>query len=630
MNTETSPVSIPDLQTIADLAAQLRVDAIRSTTSAGSGDPVPSMSAADILATLISRHFRYDWDRASRTPDNDHLVFCKAGASPLLYAMYKSVGVITDAELVQDYRRFGTRLQGHPMPVLPWVDIATGAPGQGLPEAVGIALAGKRLDDLAYRVWVLCGERELTEGSNWEAIETASRYGLSNLITIVDTNQASQRDSKSLWDVETYAKRFEAFGAHVMHVNGHDLEDVDAVLARACAGAGGKPIVILAQTIRGRGSSLLEAQEDSLGKPLPPRSSQEAIRELGGERHLVVRGPKPTQRAAAVIQDIEVDDDAPPLTYASGAEVSTHCAYRDTLVEIAGRRSNVVLLDGLAGNPNATEKFATTYPRRYFEIPFAEQQLVATATGLGVRSFITFASSSAAFLTRAHDFIRMAGISGASIRLVGSHAGVEIGADGPSQMALEDIAMMRSINGSTVLYPSDAVCAQSLVEQMANRTGVSYLRTTQGVYPVLYPQGTSFPIGGSKVTLSSGDDHVTLVGAGVTVHECLAASKLLAEMGIRAMVIDAYSIRPFDGSAIRSAADSTNGRVVVVEDHHPEGGLGEAVLTALIEGTKSKIHFEHLAVRDLPGSGTTRELLSAAGIDREAISQAAQRLVDGN
>ncbi|NEN07784.1 transketolase [Diaminobutyricibacter tongyongensis] len=630
MKTENPPLLIPDLQTIADLAAQLRVDSIRSTTSAGSGDPLPSMSAADLLAILISRHFRYDWDRATRTPDNDHLIFSKPGASPLLYAMYKAVGVISDNELVQDYRRFGSRLQAHPMPILPWVDFATGSPGQGLPEAVGIALAGKHLENLAYRVWVLCGESELTEGSVWEAMETASRYQLSNLITIVDASQASQRDSKGLdFDLETYAKRFEAFGAHVIRVNGHDLEEVDAALARACGGFESKPIVILAQTIKGRGSSLLEL-DDSQGNPLPPGTSRQAIRELGGERHLMVRGPKPTQRAASVIQDTELDDDAPALTYTSDAQISTQSAYQDALLDLAGRRANVVLLDAEVAHPTFDHKFAATFSKRSFELGFAEQQLVATATGLSVRNFIPFASTSAAFLTRAYDVIRMAGISGASIRLVGSHAGVEVGADGPSQMALEDIAMMRSINDATVLYPSDAVSTQALVEQMANRTGVSYLRTTLGGYPVLYEQGTAFPIGGSKVPLSSSNDHVTLVGAGVTLHECLAASKLLAEMGIRAMVIDAYSIRPFDGSTIRKAVDSTYGRIVVAEDHHPEGGLGEAVLTALTEGTKSKVRIEHLAVRDIPSSGTTRQLLSATGIDREAISQAAQRLVDGH
>ncbi|WP_431221539.1 transketolase family protein [Leifsonia xyli] len=292
------------------------------------------------------------------------------------------------------------------------------------------------------------------------------------------------------------------------------------------------------------------------------------------------------------------------------------------------RRSNVVVVDSEVSNSTGVDLFAATFPRRFFEMYLAEQQLVATATGLSVRNFIPFASTFAAFLTRAHDFIRMAGISGASIRLVGSHAGVEIGVDGPSQMALEDIAMMRSVFDSTVLYPSDAVSTAALVEQLANRTGVSYLRTTRGAYPVLYSNSTQFPIGGSKTILTSGNDHITLVGAGVTVHESLAAARILAEMGIRARVIDAYSIRPLDGAGIREAVDETAGRVVVVEDHRPEGGLGEAVLSALAEGTEAVVRLEHLAVRNLPGSGTTAQMLSAAGIDAEAISQAAQRLVN--
>ena len=629
MNAEQTPITDPDLATLAELAAQLRVDSIRSSTSAGSGHPTSSMSAADLLAVLIGRHFRYDWDRASRTPDNDHLIFSKGHASPLLYSVYKAVGAISDDELVNEYRRFGSRLQGHPTPVLPWVDLATGSLGQGLPDAVGIALAGRYLEKLPYRVWVLCGDSELAEGSIWEAVDKASHYGLSNLITLVDVNRLGQRGPTALgWDLDTYARRFESFGAHVIRVDGHDLEEIDAAMAHACAGAEEKPTVVLARTIKGRGFSRVEDQEGWHGKPLPAELAREAISELGGERHLLVRGPKPTGRAAAIVQDSEVDDDVEPVVYTVGAMVATRTAYGDAIVDLGRRRSNVVALDGEVSNSTGAAAFAKAFPHRFFEMFIAEQQLVATATGLSVRNFIPFASTFAAFLTRAHDFIRMAGISGASIRLVGSHAGVEIGADGPSQMALEDLAMMRSIFDSTVLYPSDAVSTQALVELMANRHGVSYLRTTRGAYPVLYSPGTAFHIGGSQVVLSSGNDHVTLVAAGVTLHECLAAAGIIADMGIRAMVIDAYSIKPLDESTIRRAVDATGGRIVVVEDHHPEGGLGEAVLTALATGTKERVRFEHLAVRNLPGSGTTAELLSAAGIDRDAISQAAQRLVN--
>lgn len=628
---ENTPIVEPGLDTVAALAAQLRVDSIRATTSAGSGHPTSSMSAADLLAVLISRHLRYDWDRASRRADNDHLVFSKGHASPLLYSAYKAVGVISDDELVNGYRRFGSRLQGHPTPALPWVDLATGSLGQGLPDAVGIALAGKHLEKLPYRVWVLCGDSELSEGSIWEAIDKAAEYRLSNLVMIVDVNRLGQRGPTAFgWDLDAYAKRFESFGAHVIQLNGHDLEEIDAALAHACSGAEDKPTVILARTIKGRGFSLVEDQEGWHGKPLRQDMATEAIRALGGKRHILVRGPKPTQAAAAVIQDVEIDDYAQSPKYALGAAVATRTAYGDALVDLARRRTNVVALDGEVRNSTGAEKFAAAFPGRFFEMYVAEQQLVATATGLSVRHYIPFASTFAAFLTRAYDFIRMAGISGASIRLVGSHAGVEIGADGPSQMALEDISMMRSVFDSTVLYPSDAVSTLALVEQLGSRQGVSYLRTTRGAYPVLYENGTAFPVGGSKVVVESVNDHVTLVGAGVTLHECIGASKLLAELGIRAKVIDAYSIRPLDEVGIRAAVENTHGRIVVVEDHHPEGGLGEAVLSALAEGSGDRVvQFEHLAVRNLPGSGTTAQLLSAAGIDAEAISGATQRLING-
>ena len=483
-----TPITNPDLGTIAELAAQLRVDSIRSSTSAGSGHPTSSMSAADLLAVLIGRHFRYDWDRATRTPDNDHLIFSKGHASPLLYSVYKAVGAISDGELVNEYRRFGSRLQGHPTPVLPWVDLATGSLGQGLPDAVGIALAGRYLENLPYRVWALCGDSELAEGSIWEAVDKASHYGLANLITLVDVNRLGQRGPTALgWDLDTYTRRFEAFGAHVMRVDGHDLEEIDAAMAHACSGAEDKPTVILARTIKGRGYSRVEDQENWHGKALPPDLAQEAISELGGERHLLIRGPMPTGRAAAIVEDTVVDDDdVEPAACTVGELVATRSAYGAALVDLARRRSNVVALDGEVSNSTGAAAFAAAFPHRFFEMFVAEQQLVATATGLSVRNFIPFASTFAAFLTRAHDFIRMAGISGASIRLVGSHAGVEIGADGPSQMALEDLAMMRSVYDSTVLYPSDAVSTQALVELLANRHGVSYLRTTRALPGALH------------------------------------------------------------------------------------------------------------------------------------------------
>jgi transketolase len=613
------------LDTVADLAAQLRVDSIRSSTSAGSGHPSSSMSAADLLAVLVARHLRYDWDDpASGT--NDHLIFSKGHASPLLYSVYKAVGVVTDDELMTGYRRFGQRLQGHPTPALPWVDVATGSLGQGLPDGVGVALAGKFLDKVPYRIWVLCGDSEMAEGSMWEALDKASYYQLSNLIAIVDINRLGQRGETDLgWNVDAYARRAEAFGARVLTVDGHDLAAVDDALDSA-GNPDGRPTVILAKTVKGKGFSEIENSPDWHGKPLPADMAERAIAELGGERHLTVRGPLPAASAAAP-STTEPTAPATPAVYEVGKPVATRQAYGDALVVLGGRDRRVVALDGEVSNSTYAFEFARAFPDRYFEMFIAEQQLVAAATGLAVRGYRPFASTFAAFFTRAYDFIRMGAISGADLRLVGSHAGIEIGADGPSQMALEDLAMIRAVHGSTVLYPADATSTVALVDQMATNTGVSYLRTTRGNYPVLYPDGEAFPIGGSKTLRSGGDDHVTLIGAGVTLHECLHAADALAQQGINARVIDAYSVKPIDSDTLVSAAQATNGRIVIAEDHHPEGGLGSAVIDSLTTDAITGLHITHLAVRDMPGSGTGPELLAWAGIDAAGIATAAQHLV---
>jgi transketolase len=619
-----------DLAEAAELAAQLRVDSVRSSTSAGSGHPTSSMSAADLLAVLIGRHLRYDWDN----PDddaNDHLIFSKGHASPLLYSIYKAVGVVSDEELMTGYRRFGSRLEGHPTPDLPWVDVATGSLGQGLPDGVGVALAGKYLDKLPYRVWVLCGDSEMAEGSIWEALDKASYYQLSNLIAVVDVNRLGQRGPTELqWDLGTYARRTEAFGARVLTIDGHDLAEIDQALSTADDTSGHQPTVILARTIKGRGFSEVEDQNGWHGKPFPPDMAERAIAELGGERHLTVRsprpGPAPHPPAAQAPRGTGTAGPAP--AYSIGDKVATRKAYGDALVALGAANPRIVALDGEVSNSTHADEFAQAYPERYFEMFIAEQQLVAAAVGLSVRHYVPFASTFAAFFTRAYDFIRMAAISQASIRLAGSHAGVEIGADGPSQMALEDLAMMRAVHGSAVLYPSDATSAAALVHEMADREGVSYLRTTRGGYPVLYGTGESFPIGGSKVLRSSQRDVVTLIGAGVTLHACLAAADRLAADDIHARVIDLYSIKPIDTETLVAAAAVTNGRLVVAEDHHPEGGLGSAVTDALVEAGPQKLWMTHLAVREMPGSGTGDELMAAAGIDAQHIESAARDLLN--
>ena len=612
-------MTMPPLDDIRELAAQLRVDSIRCSTAAGSGHPTSSMSAADLMAVLMTRHLRYDWQRPD-DPANDHLIFSKGHASPLLYSMFKAAGVVSDEELMTGYRRFGSRLEGHPTPVLPWVDVATGSLGQGLPDGVGVALAGRYLDELPYRVWVLCGDSETAEGSIWEALDKAAYYHLSNLTAIVDVNRLGQRGPTELgWDLDTYTKRVEAFGCHAIVIDGHDLGEIDKAFARAAEAD--QPTVILARTRKGRGFSEVEDREGWHGRPLPAEMAERAILELGGERHLVVSGPRPEDGSPRTWPNGEVS----LPRYELGAKVATRLAFGQALAAV-GARGHVVALDGEVDNSTHLEEFAKAHPERYFEMYIAEQQLVAGAVGLSVRGYIPFAATFAAFLTRAYDFIRMSAISQANIRLCGSHSGVEIGADGPSQMALEDLAMMRAVHGSTVLYPSDATSTAYLTEQMAERAGIVYMRTTRGAYPVLYGPDEEFPVGGAKVVRSSPDDRVTLIGAGVTLHNCLAAAEQLAGDGIAARVVDLFSVKPIDTQTLLEAAAATGGRIVVAEDHYPAGGLGSAVLDAFNDAGHP-VRVSHLAVHDLPGSGTPAELMEAAGISASHIARAARELL---
>jgi len=622
--TELSPGA--SLERVADLAAQLRVDSIRASTSAGSGHPTSSMSAADLLAVLITRYLRYDWDDP-HAPGNDHLIFSKGHASPLLYAVFKAVGVVSDEELMTGYRRFGQRLEGHPTPVLPWVDVATGSLGQGLPDGVGVALAGKYLDRQAFRVWVLCGDSELAEGSIWEALDKAAYYKLSNLVSMMDINRLGQSGPTELgWQLDAYARRAEAFGTRVLVIDGHDLAEVDDALAEAGQAAGEQPTVILAKTIKGRGFSEVEDKEGWHGRPFPPDMADRAIAELGGVRNLLVRGPRPDPVPAGAEGAGAAKAAVATPRYTVGDQVATRKAYGDALVALGAADPKVVALDGEVKNSTYALEFAQAYPDRYFEMFIAEQQMVAAATGLAARGYKAFASTFAAFLTRAHDFIRMGAISLVDLRLAGSHAGVEIGADGPSQMALEDLAMMRAVHGSTVLYPADGTSTAALVEAMAATPGISYLRTTRGAYPGLYPAGETFAVGGSKVLRSSDHDGVTLIGAGVTLHECLRAAQALAAEGIAARVIDCYSVKPIDSATLTAAAQATSGRIVIAEDHHPEGGLGSAVTDALLAAGQKDLSTVHLAVRGMPGSGTGEELLAWAGIDADHIAAAARHL----
>ena len=604
----------------AALATQLRADSIRATTAAGSGHPTSSLSAADLMGVLLDGHLRADWRRPSRL-DDDRLVFSKGHAAPLLYAMAKAAGAISDEELLS-LRKLGSRLEGHPSPALPFVDVATGSLGQGLPAAVGIAL-GARLLGRELRAWVLLGDSEMAEGSVYEALELAGHYGLARIVAILDMNRLGQRGPTMLeWNGEAYAERARAFGWNALVIDGHDRVAIDR--AYADAEASDRPVLVVARTRKGEGVSFLADREGWHGKPLPREEAARALAELGDPRcdlRVEMAGPRssPAPRARAASRT------SPPPRYAPGAKVATRAGFGDGLRALGDERPDVVALDGEVSNSTYSERFERAHPDRFFEMYIAEQQLVSAAVGMQTLGLVPFASTFAAFLTRAHDQIRMAAISRAHLCLVGSHAGVSIGEDGPSQMALEDLAMMRAIPGSTVLYPSCATCAAALTREMADRAGISYLRATREKTPVLYSPGERFPVGGSKVLRRSGDDAVALLAAGITLHEALRAHELLAADGIHARVVDLYSVKPIDAATVEACARECRGGLVVVEDHVPEGGLGDAV-SEVFRGRPAPA-VAHLAVRALPGSGTPRQLLDAAGIGADAIVAAARQAV---
>jgi transketolase len=615
--TTTTPISTPRAELWRELAQQLRVDSIRATAVTRSGHPTSAMSAADLMAVLLEKYLRYDFDRPEN-PNNDRLIFSKGHASPLLYALYKAAGAISDGELLT-LRLFGSRLEGHPSPALPWVDVATGSLGFGLPVGAGIALAAKRLDPRPYRVWVLCGDSEMAEGSVWEALEHAAFWKLDNLTVIVDVNRLGQAgETMHGWDVASYVHRARAFGWHAFAIDGHDVAAIDHAYGQALQ-VQGQPTLIAARTVKGKGVATVENRSGWHGKAL--KDPHAATEELGGVRSLRVQVSPPERgRPFAFIRR------SPALpTYALGEKVATRQGYGEALVAVGNAYGDVVALDGDVSNSTGAGVFAEANPHRFFEMFVAEQQMIAAAVGLQVVGWRPYASAFAAFFSRAYDFVRMAAVSRASIRICGSHAGVATGEDGPSQMALEDLAMFRAVHGSTVLYPCDANQTAALVATMAELEGIVYLRTTRAATPVIYEAGEDFPVGGSHMLRSSSRDDVTLVAAGITVHEALDAARALEGEGVRARVIDAYSVKPIDAQALRAAAEATGGRIVVAEDHWPEGGVGDAVLAALADYDRP-LSVVKLAPRAMPGSGRPDELLSAAGIDAASIAETVRRL----
>jgi transketolase len=601
-----------DLELWRELGQQLRVDSIRCAAAAKSGHPTSGMSAADLMAVLLAKYLRYDFDRP-HDPHNDRLVFSKGHASTLLYAMYRAAGAISEDEMLT-YRQFSSIFEGHPTPRIPWVDVATGSLGQGLPYGVGMAIAAKRLDRLPTRVWVLLGDSEMAEGSQWEAFEHAAFYGLDNLIGVLDVNRLGQRgETMHGWDLDSYADRARAFGWHAIEIDGHDVEAIDRAYGEALAVD--RPTVVVAHTIKGKGVKEVENKNGFHGKALD--HPDEAIEELGGVRNLRI--------------DVQKPDSSPPRhefpggelelpRYDVGSEVATRKAYGEALAAVGKAHGNVVGLDGEVSNSTFAEIFRDAVPDRYFEMYIAEQQMIAAAVGIQVTGWRPFASTFSAFISRAYDFIRMSAVSRANYCLCGSHAGVSIGEDGPSQMGLEDIAALRAVHGSTVLHPCDANQTAKLVARMADRDGIVYMRTLRPNTAVIYDADEEFEIGGSR-TLRDGDD-VAIIAAGITVSEALKAADMLAADGIEARVIDLYSIKPLDEGTLRSLAMP----IVSVEDHVPEGGLGEAVLAALADADE-RPRVVSLAVREMPHSGKPDELLSAAGIDAEHIVDAARQLV---
>ncbi len=599
------------LDRLRALARRVRRDILVSTTEAGSGHPTSSLSATDLMVALMfGGIFRFDPDRP-HLPNNDRLVFSKGHASPLLYALWAAAGRVSQEELLT-LRKFGSRLEGHPTPAFPYAEAATGSLGQGLSIGLGLALNAKHLDKLPYRTYVLLGDSEMSEGSQWEAIQVAVHYGLDNLVGIIDVNRLGQRGETMYGhDTEAYARRVGAFGWETIVIDGHDLPAILDAYRRA-ERVKGRPVMIIARTIKGKGVSFVEDKNGWHGKTLSRDDLKRALDEIGPV-DLGLTGAidppediPPVRRVAVEIKEPDYPRDKP---------LATRKAYGLALARLYDRFPGIVALDGEVKNSTFAETFEAARPERYFEMYIGEQNMADAAAGLSARDKIPFVSTFSAFWSRAFDQIRMDSYSRSNIKFVGSHAGVSIGEDGPSQMGLEDLAMFRTLVESVVLYPCDAYATERLVEQAAQHRGIVYIRTTRGDTPILYGPEDEFPIGGSKVLRRSGHDRATVVAAGITVFEALAAYEALKKTGVLIRVIDLYSVKPLDWATLAEAARET-AALITVEDHYPAGGIGEAVLAALagLPGNVST-----LAVKQMPRSGTPAELLDFEGISRAAI-----------
>jgi transketolase len=623
--------SAPDSpERLAELARVIRRHCLVATTRAGSGHPTSSLSAADLLTALFfGGAFRYDLD-APDNPNNDRLIFSKGHASPLFYALWAVAGKITTEEMAT-YRQFGSRLQGHPTLAFPYAEAATGSLGQGLSIGLGMAYSARRLAPADIRVYVLLGDSEMAEGSQWEAVQFAAHHRLGNLVGILDVNRLGQRGETMLGhDTSAHARRVAAFGWDTLEIDGHDLTQILQAFAHASArDPDGRPLMIVARTIKGKGVPLLEDADGWHGKPLDEEQLRDALSALGDPDPALTAAPSmPSGHAATVAKIIPPPSppDQPLPPYESGSKVATRVAYGAALSRLFSRHPALLALDAEVSNSTGVATFKKEHPDRFLEMFIAEQNMVGVALGLSRRGWIPFVSTFAAFFTRASDQIRMARYSDANIKFVGSHAGVSIGEDGPSQMGIEDIALFRSVPDSVVLHPCDAVSTEALVEAAAAHEGMVYLRTLRQKTPVLYAESERFQIGGSKVLRRCESDVATVVAAGATVHEALEAHEQLRARGLSVRVIDAYSIKPLDTPALVAAARDT-GALLVVEDHYPAGGLGEAVLSALAAAGVC-VPTRLLAVRAVPPSGTGEELRDHAGISARAIVAEIETLLD--
>ena len=608
---------------LRDSAARLRIDSIRATSEAGTGHPTSCCSAADIVATLFFSEMRFD-PANPRNPHNDRFILSKGHAAPLLYAAWAQAGTVDPDELMK-LRRLESDLEGHPTPRLSFVDVATGSLGQGICAAVGIALNARRLES-DYRTYVLLGDGESAEGSVWEAAQVAEHHKLDNVCGITDVNALGQsRPTQWGHALEQFERRWTAFGWHAIVVDGHDL---DALLDafEAARRTKGRPTMILAKTLKGKGASIFEGKTGWHGRALKPGEEMNgAIAEI--EKQLVDGSPRPAIPAppgGAVDSEgpLDISTLAPPA-YAPGALVATRNAYGTALAALGAIDRRIVALDADVGNSTFSQTFEQAHPGRFYQAYIAEQAMVGAAMGLAARGAIPFPSTFACFLSRAYDFIRMAGISDLNLKLAGSHAGVSIGEDGPSQMALEDLAMMRAVPNCAVLYPCDAVSTERLVAVAAAHRGLVYIRTSRPKTPVIYDASDAFEIGGSKTLRESPEDVATVVAAGVTVFEALKAADELAKAGVSIGVIDAYSVAPVDGAALIRAGKRSGNVLITVEDHYASGGLGDAVSAAV---SAERIAVHRLAVQEIPRSGTPEELLEKYGISANCIVAAVRRI----